>query len=177
MIGFDIEHDGHCGIEREKRAVVLVGLHHVGVATESQIAGPECDTPADHTGGLATGGGECLGRHDRGGGLAMCTGDADQRTATHGIGQCFGAPHQRDPSRAGRDHLGMRRSNRRRVDDGARAGHECGIVRRNGDAIAHQIGRARRIGIRTLNAHTPAHEQFRQRAHTGTGNADEVHGT
>ena len=176
VIGLDIQDDRHRRIEREERAVVLIGFDHVGVAAESQVPGPQLDATTDDAGGFASGGRQRFGGHHGRGGLAVGPGDADQRAATDGVGQRFGPSHQRNPGGTRGDHFRVRRGDGRRIDDRPRAGHERGIVAGHRDAVAREIGGAGGIRIGTLNTHAATGQQFSEGTHTGTGDPDEVHG-
>ena len=177
MIGLDIEHHRDGRIEREKRAIVFVGFDHIGLAAEPKIPGPPLDAAAHHTGRFTSRRRERFGGHHGRRGLAVGAGDTDQRATADGISQRLGAPDQRDAGSACGVHFRMRRGDRRRIHHGPRTGHERGIVRGHGDAIARQIRCAGGIRVGALNADAAAGEQFSERTHAGTGDPDEVHGT
>ena len=78
VVGLDVGDRRDGRREREKGAVVLVRLDDEQlVAAAAQVPSPRGDAPADDPGGIATRGGERLGRHHGRRRLAVRARDAD----------------------------------------------------------------------------------------------------
>ena len=72
VVGLHVVDDRHCGVEREERLVVLVGLDHEElVAVDQSVSAPGRDPPARQSRGMQAGRGQGFGGHDRRGGLSV----------------------------------------------------------------------------------------------------------
>ena len=179
MVGFDVGHDRHRRRQRQERPVEFVRFDDGQVgASDPRIPAPPCDTAADESRGIPSGGRERLRHHHRGSGLAVRAGDRHHRPPGHRLTQSIGPPHDRDPQLPGPFELRVVLADRRRYHDRPHPVEVPGIVTLpNFDPQGRQIGGSRRICIATRYPHTPSLGHRCQSTHPRTTYSHEVHWT
>jgi len=106
MVGLDVGHDDHIGIEVEKGAVRLVGLaDEVLPRSVSAIGTILLDNPTYEEGGVASEMVEHGRDHGRGSGLAVRAGNGDALAEAHNLRQHHGARNYRNACLAGSQHF------------------------------------------------------------------------
>jgi len=118
VVELDVRHHRHVDVQREHRAVRLVGLDHeplprapVGVESRGR------ERPADEVGGLEAAAQEHVRRHRRRRGLAVCAGDGDRALERTELRQQLGAREVGQPPLARGGALGVLERDGGRVHD------------------------------------------------------------
>jgi len=175
VVGFDVRDDSDGRRQREKRAIVFVGLHDVQlVAAGAEVSLPRGDSTADERRRVAPRGRERRRRHDGGRRFAVRAGNRDELATNGDLTQCLGTAHHGDAALARTYKLRMILGHRRRDDEGARAIDMTRIMRLNRDAESAQIVGAGWIRVAAGDRNAAAQEQLRERAHTRARDAYEV---
>ena len=161
----------------EEGAIVLIGFDDDGIATApAQVATPPLHAPADDASRGCRRPGERVRRHDRGGRLAVRTGDANDGHAVHRGAECFCAANDRQTGGGRGSELDMIHRDGGRADHRSRATHPCGVmpaVHRDSEGL--EIRMPCRIHVAAGDGDAAAHEEFCQCTHASAGNPDEVH--
>jgi hypothetical protein len=166
------------GVQRQERAVALVGLGHQVVALAPARVGQaeRVDAAADDRGRVEAGRHQHRVHHRRRGGLAVGAGDRDAELHAHQLAEHLGARDDRDLARARRLDLGVVALDRRRHDHHVGLAEVIGAV-----ALPHRAADrpqvTRDLGVvliraRDLVAHVGQH--LGEATHAHAADADEV---
>jgi hypothetical protein len=180
VVELDVRHDRDLGMQRQERAVGLVGLRDQPLpCSPSRVGAQVADLAADDPRGIHARRAQRNRDHRRGRGLAVGARDADDAPGRCDLAEQVGARAVGQTTLARRDALGVVRRDRRRV-------HDLDVVAR-GDVLGAMaddradaglleqplgVGRPRAVGPRHLRAQRMRRERIG--AHPGPAHADQM---
>ena len=178
MVGIDVGHHRHVGLQRQERGIAFIGLgHEILAATQARVGAGAVEPPADDEGRVEPALGETT-RHQTGGrGLAVRAGDGDAALQAHELAQHLGAWDHRNARGVRGGDLGVGFRHRRGDYHHVRTLHERGVVTDHDfDAESLQALRGRRCAqVGSAYVEFQVVQHLGDAAHAGATDADEMH--